>query len=135
MQKSRIYLLLAINTIVFGLVVLVMPRELIDGRFHIVLLFTIYFAPIVVVYLLFGKIDENNRKNAHALESFENALTEAKEKLTQVSTVDELTGSGNKRRFHDVLAQQKALSERGTYRFTIAITQIDQFSEIIDPCH
>ena len=49
-----------------------------------------------------------------------------------MTTLDELTGCYNQRHFKELLHQHRAMSERGSYVFTIAVVQVDQFDEIVD---
>ena len=52
--------------------------------------------------------------------------------MAQVTTLDELTGCYNQRHFVELLQQHRAMSERGSYKFTLVIEQVDQFADIVD---
>ena len=74
------------------------------------------------------EIDEVNSQLGASKEE----LADVKSRFAEVTTLDELTGCSNKRHFEDLLIQHAAMSERGTYDFTVAVTQVDQFAEIIE---
>ena len=133
MQKSRIYALLAINTaVLYGLVLFLIT----DASWQQWVVIGIAMALMIVVpglvinRTLQTLTDAVMEKEA-ALKRASDELASVKAKMSKVTTIDELTGCYNERHFLELLAQHRAMSERGTYLFTIAITQVDQFGDII----
>ncbi len=61
-----------------------------------------------------------------------NKLKSALEYIKTISLTDELTGLKNRRYIFNVLQEQRLLSERGQYFFTICIMDVDHFKEIND---
>ena len=124
----------ALNTLVFcALVLFLLPKiGLTEGLTVGVGIALAMIAPIVVVNVTIKKLWDDSESTALELKAKEEELSDLKTKLTEVTTMDELTGCSNKRHFLDLLIQHSAMSERGVYEFTVAVTQVDQFSNIID---
>lgn len=53
-------------------------------------------------------------------------------RLGELATHDELTGLYNRRHLMDVLQQQRALAERGNYRFVLSLIDLDHFKRVND---
>ncbi|MDY6814192.1 MAG: GGDEF domain-containing protein [Pseudomonadota bacterium] len=53
-------------------------------------------------------------------------------RLGELATHDELTGLYNRRHLMDVLQQQRALAERGGYRFVLGLMDLDHFKRVND---
>lgn len=134
MNKNRIHLLLGINTLVlYGLIFFLM-RDLEAGQ---LIVLGIAMAAMMIMPSLFinRALDHLERRATDAeseLSTVSDELASLKERFSSVTTLDELTGCYNEAHFKDVLVQHRAMSERGSYHFTIAIVQVDQFAEIVD---
>jgi len=134
MNKNRIHLLLGINTLVlYGLIFFLM-RDLDPGQLVVI---GIAMAAMMIMPSLFinRALDHLERRAEDAeseLSSVSEELAGLKERFSSVTTLDELTGCYNESHFKDVLIQHRAMSERGSYHFTVAILQVDQFAEIVD---
>jgi len=59
-------------------------------------------------------------------------LAATKARFAEITTQDELTGCSNERHLMDMLLQHRAMSDRGEYTFTLVVSQVDQFSDIVD---
>lgn len=59
-------------------------------------------------------------------------LHQALERIQQLAITDELTGLYNRRFAKDLLAQQKALADRGTYGFVLCMIDLDLFKGVND---
>lgn len=59
-------------------------------------------------------------------------LHEALERIQQLAITDELTGLYNRRFANEVLDQQKALADRGTYNFVLCMIDLDFFKRVND---
>jgi diguanylate cyclase (GGDEF)-like protein len=59
-------------------------------------------------------------------------LQVALERIQQLAITDELTGLYNRRFANEVLDQQKALSDRGTYDFVLCLLDLDFFKHVND---
>lgn len=134
MQKSRIYTLLGINTVVlYGLVLFLLSDA---GMQQYVVIAIAMVLMVVVPSLMINRLFENQNKSLQEKSSEIKQLTDEldhlKTRMAQVTTLDELTGCYNERHFMELLMQHRAMCERGTYMFTIAVTQVDQFADIVD---
>ena len=89
-------------------------------------------APLLMINVAIGKLTGDIDVKVAELKAMADELSSIKSKFSAVTTLDELTGCSNKRHFLELLTQHRAMSERGSYEFTIAVTQVDQFAEIID---
>ncbi len=134
MQKSRIYLLLAVNTVIlYGLVMFLLR----DGDIYQWIVIGITMALMMVapnllinsaLNKLTGEVDEATRK----LAGTEQELAKVKSELSAVTTMDELTDCYNENYFIEQLTQHGAMSVRGSYTFTLTVVQVDQFTEVVD---
>ena len=66
------------------------------------------------------------------LKATRDQLANTEEKLSSVTTLDELTGSYNESHFLEVLEQHKNMAKRGSYYFTVAVLQLDQQADVVD---
>jgi len=134
MQNSKTHMIIAISTIVLMALVLVMVPQIDKMNMAIIgaaMLLTM-IAPIFVINVVGKKHDDAVGELRKELKTTQNELSKVKVKFAEVTTLDELTGCSNKRHFMDVLVQHRAMSERGSYVFTVAVTQVDQFNDIIE---
>jgi len=134
MQKSRIYGVMTASTVLVGGVMIFLLPDL-----SITLIATIcvglliaMVAPAVLISMTINKLQGDVDEKLAELRSQGDELSSLKTKFSAVTTLDDLTGCSNKRHFMDSLIQHRAMSERGTYEFTVAIAQVDQFTEILE---
>ena len=59
-------------------------------------------------------------------------LRQALERIQQLAITDELTGLYNRRFAKDLMSQQKALADRGSYSFVLCLLDIDFFKQVND---
>ena len=134
MQKSTIYLWLVVSTIVlFGIVTVLVPDMALEASLivGVGMLLTI----VTPIYLINASISGLKREGEDTLTELQGAkrrLTVLEAKLEEATSLDELTGCMNRRRFVEVLTHHRAMSIRSDYEFTIAVTQIDQFGDIVE---
>ncbi|MBD3646505.1 MAG: GGDEF domain-containing protein [Pseudomonadales bacterium] len=134
MHKARIHLLLGANTIIlYGLVLFLLPRGDIEQWLVIgCAMALMMIAPSLIINRELDSLATQLRERDEELENANQELEALKHRFSQVTTQDELTGCANERHFMEMLTQHRALSERGTYQFTLAVLQVDQFSEIVE---
>lgn len=131
-QRSRIFLLLVINVLVLGgLALLLAPdtRQLI--AFAVVAVLMVVLPGLIVDRSLNSKESE--------LETIRGELKATREELAKIRDkpysqliLDELTGLFNEAYFRDAVTQHRGMAERGSYRFSLAVLQVDQFVEVVD---
>jgi diguanylate cyclase (GGDEF)-like protein len=134
MQKSKIYGGLMASTLVIGgAMIFLLPEQnpeligVVAGGLVVAMI-----APLLMINVAIGKLTGDIDVKVAELKAMADELSSIKSKFSAVTTLDELTGCSNKRHFLELLTQHRAMSERGSYEFTIAVTQVDQFAEIID---
>lgn len=134
MNKARIHLLLAANTLViYGLIFFLMPEGNTQQWVVIgIAMAVMMIAPSLVINRALNALEKRAFSAEEELADVTAELARLKERFSSVTTLDELTGCYNAEHFMEVLAQHKAMSERGSYEFTLAVTQVDQFSTIVD---
>jgi diguanylate cyclase (GGDEF)-like protein len=134
MQKSRIYGVMTASTVlVGGVMIFLLPDFSVNLIVTICLgLLVAMVAPVVLISMTVNKLQGDVDEKLAELRSQGEELSSLKSKFSAVTTLDDLTGCSNKRHFMDLLLQHRAMSERGTYEFTVAIAQVDQFAEIIE---
>lgn len=134
MSKLRIHLLIGINTIlVYGLILFLLPEGSMQQWIVIgIAMAVMMVAPILVINNALNALERRAFEAETNLAAVRAELSSLKEKFSTVTTLDELTGCYNEKYFLDVLLQHRAMSERGSYQFTVAVLQVDQFSEIVD---
>ena len=132
MKKSRIYLSLGIATAIVGaLVMFVLQVDVRSAAIIGVGMLVTLVVPVLIINIMLNKIDKVELDSKKDLQEAETKLADMVEKFSAVTLLDELTGCSNKRHFIDMLYQQKAMSERGTYEFTVIVTQVDSFDDIV----
>ncbi|MBL4679276.1 MAG: GGDEF domain-containing protein [Pseudomonadales bacterium] len=134
MLNSKTYMLIAISTIVLtALALILVPQsEVVNMIILASAMLLTMVVPIVVINVSKKKHDDAISELGNELKTTQSELSNIKVRFAEVTTLDELTGCANKRHFMDVLVQHRAMSERGTYAFTVAVTQVDQFNDIIE---
>lgn len=134
MQKSKIYLLVTANAVVlYAILVLMMPAA--GMQFYLItglIMAMMMIVPNVLISRALGQLTKDVDDGVLELEETKQELSSVKSRLSEVTTLDELTGCSNRKHFIEVLAQHKAMCERGAYVFTIVAMQVDQFSEIVE---
>lgn len=134
MQKTRIHLLLAANTIIlYGLVLFLLPEGNVEQWIVVgIAMALMMIAPSLIIDRELGSLSRQLKERDVELEEARDELDKLKIRFNEVTTQDELTHCANQSHFLDMLAQHRAMSERGGYQFTVAVIQVDQFSEIVD---
>ncbi|MCZ6504287.1 MAG: GGDEF domain-containing protein [Gammaproteobacteria bacterium] len=133
-QKFRIFLLLGINTIVlYGLVLFLIPggntQQLIVIGIAMALMMV---APILIINRALNSMEQELEQATGELAATREELEHIKATLSSITTLDELTGCYNESHFREVLTQHRGMSERGSYYFTLAVLQVDQFNSVVD---
>ncbi len=133
-QKSRIFLLLGANTIVlYGLVLFLLPegntQQLVVIGIAMALMMV---APNLIINRALNSIEQELEHATGELNATREELERVKAKFSSITTLDELTGCYNESHFREVLNQHRGMSERGSYYFTIAVLQVDQFNSVVD---
>jgi len=133
MQKSRIYALLGINTIVlYGLVLFLLPEANLQQWIVIgIAMVLMVIVPALLIDRLVSTLTKSLKERSAELKAAREELEKLKTKLAQITTLDELTGCYNNRYFMELLRQRRGMAERGRYRFTTAVLQVDQFEDIV----
>ena len=134
MNKTRIHLLLGVNTLVlYGLILFLLPEGSTSQLIVIGLaMAAMMIMPSLVINKALNTLERRAIEAESELESVGADLAKLKERFSSVTTLDELTGCYNESHFKGVLLQHRAMSERGTYDFTVAVLQVDQFADIVD---
>ena len=134
MNKIRIQALIGVNTLlIYGLILFLMPEGSIEQWGVIgVAMAVMMVAPIVVINNALNSLENRAHEAEADLGAVRSELAALKEKFASVTTLDELTGCFNEQHFKEVLLQHSAMSARGSYEFTLAVVQVDQFAEIVD---
>ncbi|MBT4161143.1 MAG: GGDEF domain-containing protein [Gammaproteobacteria bacterium] len=134
MNKIRIHLLIGINTIlVYGLILFLLPGGSTEQWVVIgIAMAVMMVAPILVINKALNTLEVRATEAESELEAVRDELVKVRENLSAITTLDELTGCYNESHFKEVLLQHSAMSERGSYEFTVAVLQVDQFNHIVD---
>ncbi|XOV86002.1 MAG: GGDEF domain-containing protein [Pseudomonadota bacterium] len=134
MPKSRMYLLLGASTILLLVPVLLLlsaPTTLELLVVTVAMLLT-SVVPLVLINRLVSEHARQLQASNAEHKALESEMASMRSRMEQITTLDELTGCYNERHFLDLVAQHRAMAERGKYQFTVAIAQVDQFGEIIE---
>lgn len=133
-QKWRIFILLGANTLIlYGLVLFLLPEG--ETQQYVVIgiaALLMMIAPDILINLTMNRLQRELDDATGELKATKEELSKVRENLSSITTIDELTGCYNKSHFVDVLTQHNAMSVRGSYYFSLAVVQIDQFDEIVD---
>ena len=135
MNKTRIHLLLGSNTlVVYGLVLFLLgdSGDVQQWAVIAIAMAVMMIAPSLVINKSLNALEQRAKDAESWLLTAKDELENLKENYSSVTTMDPLTGCYNERHIRDVLVQHKAMSERGTYDFTLAVLQVDQFTHIVD---
>ena len=133
-EKTRIYALLSVNTLVlYALIFILMPPG--NTANYVILVLALAFMLILPPMFINRALNRMEREVDHAtgeLEATREELDKVRENLSSITTFDELTGAYNTEHFLNVLTQHRAMAERGSYYFSVAVVQVDQFSDVVD---
>ncbi len=134
MQRSRIYTLLGLNTVVLYGLVLFLMKDAETQQLTVIGIAMIVMAilPALIIRNIFEQQDRQLREKTTQLRDLNAEMDRLKAHVSQVTTIDELTGCYNERHLIEALQQQRGMAERGSYVFTLAVTQIDQFGGIVE---
>lgn len=134
MQKSRIYTLLGINTVVLYGLVLFLLKDASTQQFVVlgIAMVLMLIVPSLMINRLFDSQMLSIKEKSAEIKALTEQLNSVNARMSQVTTLDELTGCYNRKYFLDILGQHRGMSERGSYVFTIAVAQVDQFADIVD---
>ncbi|MCB1693318.1 MAG: GGDEF domain-containing protein [Pseudomonadales bacterium] len=134
MQKSRINLMLCINVAVLYALAAALIAD--AGTLVLVIVAIAMALSVIVPMLLLRKgisrVEDDLKKRSNELKVVRDQLEGMKSHMAKVTTVDDLTGCYNNRHFMELLTQHRAMSERGSYLFTLIVVQVDQFADIVD---
>ncbi len=133
-QKSRLFLLLGINTLVlYGLVLFLIPEGNTEQLIVIgIAMLLMMVAPILIINKALRTMEQALEHATGELSATQEEMEKTKNQLSSVTTMDELTGCYNASYFQEVLAQHRSMAERGSYYFTVAVVQVDQFDGVVD---
>lgn len=134
MNKQRIHLLLGINTLViYGLIFFLIPETAMNQMIVLgIAMAVMMIAPSLLINNALNTLEKRAYEAETDLAAVRQELENVKEKFSSVTTMDELTGCYNQSHFETVIMQHRAMSERGSYEFTLAVVQVDQFTDIVD---
>jgi diguanylate cyclase (GGDEF)-like protein len=133
-QRLRNFLLLAVNALVFyGFVLLTVP----EGRLLQWIVLALVMALMMVVpYLIFNRALRSMRNELEdvtgQLESARQELTQTSDRLASMVNLDELTGCYNEAYFLDTIPRHCKMAERGSYNFSVAVLQVDQYMALVE---
>ena len=134
MQRNRIYLLFAANTIVWcGLVLFFIPGDWIESALVITVgMTTALIASVVLVSIVINKLTTENAKTLGELKITRHELGDLQSRFAEVTTMDDLTGCWNYHHFLDLLQRHSAMTERGVYEFALVVIRVDQYVKIVE---
>lgn len=134
MQRSRLYALLGANTVVlYGLVLFLLKDATAEQWIVIgIAMGMMLVVPGLMIRRLFEAQDEQLKERTQEAKGLRDEMDKLTSQFAQVTTIDELTGCYNKRHLIEVLQQHQGMATRGSYQFTLAVTQVDQFASIVE---
>jgi diguanylate cyclase (GGDEF)-like protein len=133
-QRFRVSLLLAVNTVVFyGCVLLIVP----EGNLQQWIVLALVMALVMVMpYLIFNHAFRSMRNELEdvtgQLESARQELTQTSDRLASMVNLDELTGCYSEAYFLDAIPRHCKMAERGSYNFSVAVLQVDQYMALVE---
>ncbi len=133
-QKFRIFLLLGVKTIVlYGLVLFIIPAGNMQQLVVIgIAMALMMVAPNLIINRALNSMEQELEQATGELAATREELERTRTTLSTITTLDELTGCYNESHFREVLTQHRGMSERGSYYFTLAVLQVDQFDIVVD---
>lgn len=134
MQRSRVYTLLGINTLVlYGLVLFLIDHASIQQWIVLgIAMVMMVIVPALIIRSVFEKQDRELSEKTEEVAKLSRDLERLKHHVAQVTTIDELTGCYNQRHLLEAIAQHSGMAQRGSYQFTLAVARVDQFTDIVD---
>lgn len=133
-QRFRVFLLLGVNTIVlYGLVLLIVPEA---NPLQWVVLGIVMALMMVMPNLIINRALRSMRNELEdvtgKLERTREELIQTSDRLSSMVSLDELTGCYNEAYFLDAIPRHRKMAERGSYNFSVAVLQIDQYAALVD---
>ena len=133
-QRSRVFLLLAVNAVVlYGLVLLIVPE---GSAWQWIVLGFVMVLMMVPPNLIINRALRSMRNEledvASNLESTRLELIQTSDRLSSMVNLDELTGCYNETYFLDAIPRHRKMAERGSYNFSVAVLQVDQYSALVE---
>lgn len=134
MQGSRSIIGMAIGAT--AVVAVILFSTSVDGAVEMAIV-ALAVALLVVLALVLGSQERQSSTEAltgarSLLADAESRIAEAEDEIANLSNFDEVTGAYNERHFVDLLSQHRALAVRGSYFFSLAIIEVDQYPEVVE---
>jgi diguanylate cyclase (GGDEF)-like protein len=130
---ARLYLTLGIVcAAAYALLYVFLPIE--ENRLALFLAATFAVVLLILVILvrsLLQRLNIENQQVQQALAESQAQVIVLQAQFAEVTTRDELTGCANERHLMELLIQHRAMFDRGDYQFTVVMSQVDQFSDIV----
>jgi diguanylate cyclase (GGDEF)-like protein len=131
--QARLYLTLSVVcAAAYVLLYILLPvKDDQQGLFLAAIFGVILLAMIIVVRVPLQLLNTENQQIQEALAESQTKFIALQAQFAEVTIRDELTGCVNKRHLLELLVQHRAMSDRGDYEFTVVMSQVDQFSDIV----
>lgn len=131
--QARLYLTLSVVCVAAGvLLYLLLP---VDDSWQALLLAAtfciILSALIVIVRIPMQRLNAENQQGQQALAESQAKFIALQAQFAEFTTRDELTGCVNERHLMELLIQHRGMSDRGDYQFTVVMSQVNQFPDIV----
>jgi diguanylate cyclase (GGDEF)-like protein len=131
--QARLYLTLGVVcAAAYALLYIFLPVE--ENRQALFLAATLgvmLSAVVIIVRRPLQRLNTENQQSQQALAESQAQIILLQAQFAEVTTRDELTGCANGRHLMDLLIQHRAMFDRGDYQFTVVMSQVDQFSDIV----
>ncbi len=134
MQQTRVYTLLGINTLVlYGLVLFLLGDASIQQWIVLgIAMAMMMVVPVLLIRRIFSAQEKELKDKSFEVTRLNDKIEQLRAHISQVTTIDDLTGCHNRRYLLEALGQHSGMAERGSYEYTLAVTQVDQFTDIVD---
>lgn len=131
-MKNSIISMVLITLIAIAVMVVAVPistnNMLIMAAVMVTMMVVISF---IMKQSIAGLIKEIQTRE-HNVQAIQKRLTWAENKLTEVNTLDDLTGCYNRRHFLELMQHHRGMAERGQYTFTVCAAELDKFDELTE---
>jgi len=133
MQFSRNHLFLILNVVVlFGCIALLLPKSDVQQLLVIAVAMAVSLVvPFLIIKQELASMSSTLAFKEQELSAATNELLEARRKVREAATLDELSGAFNRRHFEELLHQHCAIATRGDYVFSISSIKIDSFTDLV----
>lgn len=132
MQKSRMYLLLALNTaVLYATVIMLLGPSYQQALIIGIAMAMMMVAPYLIIDRELGALNRELQVKNTELDKAKRDIQAVRRQLQEVATLDEITGAFNKRHYENLVDHHRGLAERGTHVFTVCATQMDNFTELL----